>query len=233
MNLYHVLYVSYLLPVSRIGLHVPDEIPMSTFEPDRAFVSVVCMKCANVRLSKFPWPRFNYDQLNVRTYVKDPITGNNAVYFIQSGVTSTMTSYSTRLIGIPWQRIQFRMVLENTNDDTVYTDYSAYGNWNGEVSISASFSNSHKSHDDSLLSSDSSIEHITGPLLGFIGPAGSIMRFGIRHRALDILRGELVKIHFPILNSMGLLEEWEMIQPYSVLLVPEAEFTVLLPPRQI
>jgi hypothetical protein len=233
MHLYHVLYVSYLLPVSNIGPHIPGKITLNTFEPDKVFVSIVCMKCANVRLSQLPWPSFNYDQLNIRTYVKDPVTGNDAVYFMHSGVTSRMTSYATRLIGIPWQNIPFSVVVEGIRENTDYINYRAHGNWNGTIKIGASHNESNINRDETSVDSESLTEHITGPLIGLIGSGESIMRFGIRHRPLDIMSGELAEIDFPLLNSMGLMEEEDMMQPRSVLLVPEAEFTVLLPPKRI
>ena len=40
-------------------------------------------------------------------------------------------------------------------------------------------------------------------------------------------------ISFPLALSTGLLEKGETLQPHNVLLVPEAEFTVLLPARRV
>ncbi|UCC59246.1 MAG: hypothetical protein JSV02_05650 [Dehalococcoidia bacterium] len=59
------------------------------------------------------------------------------------------------------------------------------------------------------------------------------MRFGIRHKALDVWSGKLDEISYPFLLTAGILDEEEILQPHNVLLVPEAEFTIMLPPRRI
>ncbi|HUV52980.1 MAG TPA: hypothetical protein VMW64_07880, partial [Dehalococcoidia bacterium] len=45
--------------------------------------------------------------------------------------------------------------------------------------------------------------------------------------------GKLSSIHFPILNSLNLVEEKEMANPQSVLFVPEAQFYIYLLPTRI
>ncbi len=232
MTLHHVLYVSYLLPLSRIRPLVPDVIPLDVYESDKVFVSVVSMECNNVRLANLPWPRFNYYQLNLRTYITDPHTGYRAVYFIQSGVTSAMTSCLTRIIGIPWKQIPFELNIDRENEGH-RRSYSGVGNWSGEIVLKASDFISPADSTGSSNISESIIDHITGPLIGLVGPKGRTMRFGIRHKALDVWSGKLDEISYPFLLTAGILDEEEILQPHNVLLVPEAEFTIMLPPRRI
>jgi hypothetical protein len=211
---------------------VPDVIPLDVYDSDKVFISVVSMECRNVRLANLPWPRFNYYQLNLRTYITDPLTGGRAVYFIQSGVTSAMTSYLTRLIGIPWQRIPFELNIDRENEG-YQRFYSGAGNWNGEIVIKASDFISPQDSTGSSKITESIADYITGPLIGLIGPKGRTIRFGIRHKALDVWSGKLDEISYPFLLTAGILDEEEILQPHNVFAVPEAEFTIMLPPKRI
>jgi len=232
MILRHVLYVSYLVPASRVRPMVPDVLPLATFDSDRVFISVVSMKCNNVRLARLPWPGFDYDQLNVRTYTTDPNTGNNAVYFLLSGVTSATVSRLTSLLGLPWQRIAFELQV-GRDDQMRYSNYRAFGHCNGALNINAYERHPHPELIAPFNDPKSVIDHITGPLIGFIGPKGHTSRFGIRHRSLEVRVGELSEFSFTFLRATGLLEKGEELEPHNVLLVPEAGFTVYLPPRRV
>jgi len=232
MTLRHVLYISYLLPASRIRPMVPDALTLATLGSDRVFISIVSLKCENVRLANLPWPRFTYNQLNLRTYVRDPITGNSAVYFFRSGVTSTATSLLTSSIGLPWRHINLELQISR-DSQTRYSRYLASGRWDGETVIEAEESQSPLTEIEPFDNLESAVEYLTGPRIGFIGPEGRARRFEIRHRQLEVRLGKLHEIRIPVANATGLLEEGEVEEPHNVLLVPEAEFTVYLPPRRI
>ena len=227
-----MLYVSYLAPPPQVRPHVPDILPLSIVAGDKVFVSIVSMKCNDVRMTAFPWPAFNYSQLNIRTYVKDPKTGKPAVYFLRSGVSSTMVSALTRLFGMSWQKVVFNLQPGQSRDGR-YGDYSAYGKWDGDINIRATESGLTEKAVEPFDSSQSLIDHLTGPLIGFGGPKGSTKRFAIRHRPLEVRAGGLQSIQFGLLRSMNLMSESAMEKPHNVLLVPQAEFTVCLPPRLV
>jgi uncharacterized protein YqjF (DUF2071 family) len=231
MILRHVVYVSYCVPASRMRLLVPRALSLSEVEPERSFVSVVAMRCRDVRLAGLPRPRFDYRQLNLRTYVTDPVSGGNAVYFLRSGVTSRAISRLTSLIGLPWERIQFELNAGGAGGRGLH--FEASGRWTGEISISARESQVKTGDMSPFDSVESAVDHLTGPLVGFIGSEGHARRFEIRHRPLEVLSGTLGQLRFPLLDSTGLVEASEMQKPQNVLLVPEAEFTVCLPARRV
>jgi hypothetical protein len=64
MSLHHVLYVSYLVPESRVRGLVPESLTLAVVERDSVFVSVVILRSAGVRLSSLPFLKFNYNQVN-------------------------------------------------------------------------------------------------------------------------------------------------------------------------
>ena len=82
-------------------------------------------------------------------------------------------------------------------------------------------------------SPERAIDYLTGPLIGFIGPEGKTSRFAIRHKPLQHLAGRVYDINFPLIAKSGLLDSEKLTNPSNVLLVPEAQFTVILPPRRI
>ena len=87
MSLHHVLYVSYLVPESRVRQLVPEALPLAVVERDNVFISVVILQSTRVRLSSLPFPKFTYNQVNIRTYVLDPHSGQHAVFFALNPIT--------------------------------------------------------------------------------------------------------------------------------------------------
>lgn len=231
MTLRHVLYVSYLVPTSQVRPHVPDALPLSAVADGRVFVSVVGMKCNHVRMTAFPRPAFNYSQLNVRTYVRDPQTGKPAVCFLRSGVSSATVSALTRVFGMSWQKGDLNSRTSQSQDET-HGEYLVRGNWQGDVDIRAGVSDGTGRAIEPFQSWQSIVDHLTAPLIGFGGPKGSTKRFEIIHRPLEVRAGELRSIQFQLLKSMNLVDEAAMERPHNVLLVPQARFTVCLPPRR-
>jgi uncharacterized protein YqjF (DUF2071 family) len=73
MKLRHVAYLSYLIPAPRVRRLVPSVLPLSAVDENKVFVSIVALQSRDMRLASFPLVRFNYNQINVRTYVKGPI----------------------------------------------------------------------------------------------------------------------------------------------------------------
>lgn len=218
MDLHNVLYVSYLVPVDRIRPLVPSELTLASTN-DKVFISIVAMRCRRVHLSGLRWPSFSYDQLNLRTYVADPETGKPAVYFFKSGVSSKLINTATSILGIPWERISFSLFTERS--DTGATYYRAAGNWNGEIEILM------KSPVVEDLSK-TVIEHITGPMAGFIGSDKRLKRIAIEHKVLDVRALSLLRIRFNLPVEAGLLITSELDKPDSVLIVPESRFTVFI-----
>lgn len=220
MDLENLTYISYLVPIGRIRRFVPRVLPITSNEAEKAYVSFVAMKCHRVRLSGIYWPCFNYNQLNLRTYVSDPQTGAPAVYFLHSGVSIRIVPLITRLLGISWEKISLNM---DTNMSPIYR---ASGDWLGDVDFEIELR-----VDDAL--QESVVHHLTGPMIGFIGAEGKLRRFKIGHRSLEVLPAVLSYIRFPHPVDKGLITENELQRPDSVLMVPKTEFTVYLPPQRV
>jgi len=217
MDLRDVLYISYRVPSTRIRPLVPSALPLASID-DRVFVSLVAMQCRQVHISSLKWLGFNYDQINLRTYVIDPETGKPAVYFFKSGVSSRFISMATRIIGIPWQRISFALRIESSGINNI-DKYRASGHWYGDIDIEMQTSGD-------INQDMSTVEHITGPRAGFIGSGDSLKRIDIEHKALEIRALSLSRFKFSLPVEAGLLQESELESPNSVLMVPVSKFTI-------
>ncbi|MEJ2740274.1 MAG: DUF2071 domain-containing protein [Dehalococcoidia bacterium] len=187
MLLNNVVYVSYMLPAKRILPLVPDKLSLALVDGEKAFLSIVILRCRDVHLASFPFPRFDYYQLNVRTYVIDPYTGNQAVYFLKSGVTALPISTATRVFGLSWQHIKLTVETENG----------------------------------------------IRPLIGFYRWGTGMGRFEIRHPEVYPVAMHLNTFHFRVPGESDLLGTDELLRPHSVLFVPEALFSIYLPPEKM
>ncbi|MBA3035314.1 MAG: hypothetical protein FP814_02355 [Desulfobacterium sp.] len=220
MNLHNVFYISYLVPAARIRSLVPKALKLASDENNKVYVSFVAMKCLRARFSVFPLIKLSYYQLNLRTYVSDPKTGDAAVYFFNSGVSLGIIPVLTRFIGIAWEKISFNVSKDYKGR------YHATGYWLGEFSFEIDIAPSKKLNDAEAL-------HITGPMMGFIGPEGKTQGFRINHQALKVYPAVLNNIEFPLPLDNGLVTSKELHDPDSVLVVPEAEFMISLPPAKV
>lgn len=218
MDLQNVLYLSYLVPVDRLRPLVPPGLRLNA-TGSAVFLSIVAMQCRKVHLSFLGWPSVSYDQLNLRTYVIDPKTGDPAVYFFRSGVSSNLIPVATRLLGIPWERISFSLAAEQDGSGADF--YKAAGDWNGEIEIQMKSAPAEDS--DATV-----IDVITGPLAGFIGSGERLKRIAIKHQVLDVRRLSLLQIRFPLPVEAGLLAAPELEKPDSVLIVSESQFSVFI-----
>jgi hypothetical protein len=232
MDIIDVLYLSHLIPIPRISPYIPKPLTPAPFANDKVFLSVVCFRSKNVRLAGVPFMKFSYDQINIRTYVKDPISGKNGVLFLFSGIDSSFISLSTNILGFPWKNMPFRLkTLKDENNQ--FGQYHAAGIWNGTIDIKIAEATSPPLPADPSHSFGDAAQYITSPTLGFYNIKGSALRFEVRHTEIKPRRGRVLCIDFPFLTSSGLLTTQEMTKPESTILADKGTFTVHLPPQKI
>jgi len=227
MLLHNVLYVSYLVPVSRVRPLVPGLLPLSTVGDDQVFISVVAFKSANVRSHFFGFPRFNYNQINIRTYVKDPQTEKQGVYFLFSGITSRFSAFLTSLMGLRWEYAKFVLHISDTNSIEERL-WQTKGRWHGDLCIEASTTATSLKELPPFKNAKEAIAYLTGPLVGFYSSNSSIKHLKIWHPTIEPYLATVNTIHLPPLDGLGLLKGDE--KP-NVMYVPESPFSIFLPPR--
>jgi uncharacterized protein YqjF (DUF2071 family) len=232
MSLRRVLYVSYLLPVPRMRPLVPDVLPLAVVDSDRVFLSAVLLKCQNVRMSHLPAVRFSYNQVNLRTYVIHPETGQPGVYFLRSGVTSRTISLVTLVFGLRWEKVE--LAVDSAGTTPSYGgSYRASGQWQGDLCISAEASPAGSEHLDPFTDLEAAANYLVRPTIGFYGSSGRVRQFNIAHGHLEPARMGLAEIRFPLLADSGLLQPEEWTKPHNVLSINESQFLVFLPSRRV
>jgi len=230
MTLRNVLYISYAVPAERLRPLVPDFISLATLDSDVAFLSIVVLRSTKVRINSLPFAHFNYNQLNLRTYIIDPVTGNNGVYFLKSGVTSHFISLATHMVGIPWQRIDLDVQL-TPDINSLGCSYNAAGNWQEGFHIKAVEAPEPKNKLTLFADVESAVKYIVRPLIGFFGERGHIGRFTIWHQDIMPEIWQLRQVNFPLLNELGIIEEID--NPHSVFFLSQADFYIYMPPTFI
>lgn len=232
MQIRNIFYISYLVPIGRMRSAVPQVLPLAEVADGQVFLSAVFMNCNEVGWGLVPYPRFNYEQVNLRIYVTDPETEEHAVYFFDSGVSSAQIARLTRLIGIPWQRITCNIDMER-DERLQNVSYRVSGEWRGDFSLTGSASSAREISLAPFADTGSMVAYLVQPLIGFIGDKDRLMRFTIWHPSVVPMAGEVEQLDFARLRALGLVDKDKMEKPDNVLFVPEAEFKIYLPPKRV
>ncbi len=232
MDILDVIYLSYLIPEERLRPTVPATLNIASPITGKAIVSLVIFRSNNVRASIFPFLRFTYDQINLRTYVTNPVTGSNAVFFLKSGITSRFIAAVTNLLGIPWQPVSLHLggSISDINKSTYHT---ITGYWQHPFEITLN-RDQHTDPDSRPFNSvREAIHFLTGPVAGFYNTPGGLIRFQVRHSKIEPLTGSISSIYCPVLSRSGLLMDEEIHNPQNLFIAPEGHFTVYMPPVKL
>jgi hypothetical protein len=228
MTLRNVFYVSYALPSKNLQPLVPTVLKLATVADNMAFISLVALRSTKVRFSYFPVFSFNYNQFNIRTYVIDPLSGQLAVYFIKSGVTSRFISMATNTIGIPWQYIGLTIDLVGSKDAR---SAIISGNWLDNFILKVQADANSSCVPSLFQDRKSTVDFLIRPLIGFAGENRRLVRFTIRHPEVQPESWRLKGLDCPLVKKLVDIDN--IIKPHSVFYLPEADFSIFLPPKRI
>jgi hypothetical protein len=228
MTLWNVIYISYAVSTKILQPSVPSVLSLATVSDDIAFVSLVVLRSTQVRLSSCPVFKFSYNQCNIRTYVIDPISGQPAVYFIRSGVTSRIISLATSTIGIAWEFIE---LASNSGISKGIPSSSISGDWKGPLFIRVQADSSVAPVPLFFQDRTSAINFLIRPLIGFAGDEQRLMRFTIKHPEVRPESWSLMELDCPLFKKLVAIDDFE--NPHSVFYLPSADFSIFLPPTKI
>jgi hypothetical protein len=230
MDLFDVLYLSYLAPVERLKPMVPGNLPFALTTGGKTIFSVVIFHSKHVSASLLPFIHFAYDQANIRTYVRDPATGKPAVLFLKSGITSRLVAGAAGLMGIPWQPVSVTVDAEYAGH--TLRRYDVDGLWGESFHIRLREGGDH-TRVGPFEDPHEAVRFITGPGVGLYGRLTGLVRFEVRHSVVEPLAGAISRIEFPLLESLGLLKREELSTPLHAIVAPHAHFTIFMPPAII
>jgi hypothetical protein len=228
MTLRDVFYVSYVLPAKILQPLVPEALRLAVRGDGAAFVSLVALRSTQVRLTSFPFIRFNYNQLNIRTYVIDPVSGQPAVYFIRSGVTSHLISLAAGTLGIPWEFIKFAINFAGSKE---IRSSKISGDFEGRFALKLHSAENSSQAPFFFQDRKEAVDFLIRPLIGFSGNSRRLARFTIQHPEVQPESWALEELDCPILNKLVPVESTG--NPHSVFYLPVADFSIYMPPERI
>jgi hypothetical protein len=236
-KLKHFALVNYALPRSRLEPYISSahfEIPEFTIGGKQlALMSAVPFFDADFHFINFPLLKFSFGQTNFRVYVIDKKSGEHAVWFFGTTLGSFVVYFAKGAWRIPWHHARYQTECEYDNQLNCYSKYryTINSKWCnarvdlGDTSVPASLVEGFKSSDEMKLI-------LTHPVDGYFYRSDhQVGKYSVWHKEIQFTIGQAKDLYFSLYEDLGLLSKDEMQHPHSVLICPEAEFKVLLPPR--
>jgi hypothetical protein len=231
MTLHNVIYISYELPHDIVRPIVPRQLPLAETDDGTVFISIVLLTSEAVHPTMLPYPRFTYEQINVRAYVRNPRSGEQAVYFLSSAVSSKLISLVTKSIGLTWEyRLIRRWEIPGQDD---YIAIRITGKWYDDLAIEAESKSNGTAQLKPFRNINEAADYLIRPLMGFFGSAESLKRFKIWHPPVQPQIANLVHIDFPWHKLLRINYDLNLAAPHSVFLVKDARFYIYLPPAKV
>lgn len=231
MLLRDMLYVSYLIPASRLRTVLPPSLKPAVIDGENVFVSLVIFRGKTSAAATIPTPRIPFDQVNIRTYVIDPVTGKPSVHFVQCGISGSLITFLYRtLSGMPVEHTPFSIEPEKDMEGS-YSHYKASGIWNGTFTIEAQEISPALTSLVPFPNVQAAIDYLIDPLVGFYFDGNILRRLEVYHAPLVPRVCKPEKIIFPYLSQLGIVPKEEIPLPHSILLVPFTPFLIYLPAR--
>ena len=231
MLLNDMLYVSYLIPPERLAPHLPPGLKPAEIE-GRTFVTLVVFRGRTSGAATIPVPRIPFDQVNIRCYVMDPITGKPAVYFLHCGISGALITSLYRISSqMPVEHAPFR-IEPGRGKGGAYEQYRVMGNWRGYFTIQATETAPVLTELPPFPDKQAAIDYLIDPLLGFYRTGRSVLRLEVYHRPLMPRTMKALHVQFPYLTELGLATVQEIPYPHSLLLIERTPFRIFLPPKR-
>ncbi len=235
-SLRHFALVSYLVPFERLRPYVHPAFDIATITVGGVtggLLSVVPFLDVDFRFSSLPFLRFSMGQTNYRLYVNDH-QGEPLAWFLGTALDSFSVAVPHYAWSLPWFRARIRFDVLYSAAEQRYLRYhvSTRSKWAG-----ATLSLVGTAQPMPLLPGFNSIEEqqlvLTNPVRGvFYRRDGRLGSYTIWHPPIQLSIGQLKHARFALLERLGILSPAEAQHPHSVLLTPEVEFQISLPPSR-
>jgi uncharacterized protein YqjF (DUF2071 family) len=231
MLLRDMLYVSYLIPHDRLRRFLPPVLKPAAVDGENVFVTLVIFRGKTSGAATIPTPRIPFDQVNIRTYVIDPVTEKPSVYFIHCGISGSLVTFLYRtLSGMPVEHTPFFIEPERSNNG-VYSNYKVSGKWHGAFTIETEEISPTLTALSPFPSVQDAIDYLIDPLVGFYSDSSLVRRLEVYHDPLVPRLCKPGNIIFPYLSELGIVPGHEITLPHSVLLIPFTPFLIYLPAK--
>lgn len=235
-RLAHFALISYAVPVDKIRHHIPKPFKLWSFNKngtDYALISAVPFMDKDFSFYRFAKAiKFKFFQTNFRTYIINQETNEYSAWFFGTTLGSITNLVPKIFWQMPWEygRYKFEYNLEND----IYSKYQmsfSSKQGNGIVDIQSDTKKM------KLLDGFDTIEQqrfiLTHPTKGYYQIGKDIGTYQIWHPEMNLWQGKSKSLYFEIYERLNFLTKEEMQTPHSVLITPEIEFDILLPPGKL
>ncbi len=227
---------TYALGPERLRGLLPSRFRLDTVTIDgveQALLSAVSFTNYEFTQAFLPFLKFRFAQVNYRLYVTDKQTGERVVWFLGTVVDSWTVFVTRYLWRLPWYygKVDLDCCLEGGR----YTSYSMRSvcKW-ASARLDLEGVASKDIEYDGFVDQETALVFLSHRLKGFYrrldGRIGSVR---VWHEPLEVMPGRCVRARFDLLADMGLVSYEEQQKPHSVLMQPENEFTIYLPPTTL
>ncbi|MCA9321607.1 MAG: DUF2071 domain-containing protein [Planctomycetes bacterium] len=237
-TLSHFAIITYKVDPEKLRPHVHDRFDLDCIldrdGASKALVSMVPFLDRDFRLARYPWPRSSFGQTNYRAYVRDSRTGEHVVWFFGTALASIFVQIPRYLWKLPWHHARMRFETRYDEARHRYVDYrlSTQSKW-APCALELEDSGESPLELDGFSSLESALVLLTHPLRGyFYLRNGRLGTYTIWHDRLDMTLGRIRTATIPLFDRLGLVPEGDLSQVHSVLIQPETEFTIYLPPTR-
>jgi hypothetical protein len=194
---------------------------------ERAFVSAVSFRDVDFRFRGLEACRVSFNQTNYRAYVLGP-DSERSVHFFETTLDSRLSFVPRRLWGMPWYpcRTKIEAAWEGPRCRSYRHTCSGLRN---AVDVELVGTDEALRHLDGFGDLEEAAATLTHPLEGFyVSPAGRLGRYSVWHERLRPSLGRSIRASYEVFERLDLVAPGQV--PHSVLLQPEVEFDVHLPP---
>jgi len=238
-TLAHFAIVTYMVDPDILRTHVHERFELDCITASdgsqMALISVVPFLDRDFRFVRMPWPKWSFGQTNYRAYVRDRVTGEHVVWFFGTSLASATVCIPRFVWKLPWYHAQIRFDTSYDNESHRYTKYRmvTQSKW-APAELDLTDTGEPVEHLPGFEELEAGLVTLTHPLTGyFYLRDGSLGSYSIWHDRLNLTRGEVVTARFPLLDTLGLVPTGDVSAIHSVMIQPETEFTIYLPPKAV
>ena len=224
--------ITYCVPPEHLRPLIHERFALDTIDfgtGEQALLSVVPFRDLDFTAAAFPFPKWRFGQTNYRVYVRDRLTGEHCVWFTGTTLASWTVALPRYLWRLPWHAGRMRFDCQLADGRYHHYAMETRARW-APASLQLRSVDAAAQH-PGFPDEESALVCLTHPLTGYYYRRdGRLGSYTVWHDQLDLHAGELIDARFGFLDRLGLVPFAEQAQPYSVLLQPETEFTIYLPP---
>lgn len=235
-KLQHFALITYAVPAYRVRPLVDQRFDLDTYDcPGRGsvvWVSMVPFQDRDFHFVGIPSLRFSFGQTNYRTYVIDRRTGQRAVWFFGTTLDSPSIILPRNVWKLPWHRGRIQFDCHYASGNKAYTRYRmrTASSW-APVEVELSDSGRPVTSLSGVPDFEGGLVVLTHPFVGvYTRRNGGLGAYRVWHEPLHCTEGRIVRARIALLHRLGLVSYREQRHPHSVLIQPQTEFLVLLPP---